>query len=210
MASRATRRESQVDLYHAIQNGRVGEVSRLLKKGVDPNASGDDTSHPKLAKTPLCSAVSQAASALRVLGTVTQKAIGKRQRSLQIIGLLLEAGADPNLRMLARTPLSVAVHQADYEVALLLLDAGASPSGECWSFLPEKRYGKWAVAPCSNAIHEAAEKGYTEIVKMLCKHGADVSVRDHSGRTPLQMARDPETVRILKRYEKKAVRKYMG
>ncbi len=206
MASIATRRKLQTDLYYAIQKGRVKEVSTLLEEGVDPDDSGDDTAHSKLAKTPLCSAVSQAASAMRVLGTVTQKAIAKRERSVQIIRLLLEAGADPNLRMLTRTPLSLAVHTGDYEVAQLLLDAGASPSGECWSFLPEKRYGKWAVAPSAYAIHEAAEKGYTEIVKMLCRHGADTSVRDHSGRTPLQIARDPETVRILKRYEKKAVR----
>jgi ankyrin repeat protein len=131
--------------------------------------------------------------------------MGRRERSREIIRLLLQAGADPNLRTLTRTPLSLAVHKADYEVTQLLLESGASPSGECWS-LPERLRRKQGVAPYANAIHEAAEKGYEEIVRMLCKYGADLSARDHSGRTALQIAQDPATVRILKRYAKKAAR----
>jgi ankyrin repeat protein len=200
MASKANRRNSEIALHYAITNGRPEEVSRLLKEGVGPNARGYEE-HPKLAQTTLCSAVFTAGLAI-----LLDRPKRKRKASLQIIRLLLAAGADPNQRTLTRTPLSLAVHNGDYEVTQLLLEAGASPSGECWHPLPEKAHGKWAVAPWAHAIHEAAEKGYTAIVKMLCKHGADISVRDHSGRTPLQIAQDPATVRILKQYEKKVVR----
>jgi ankyrin repeat protein len=222
MASKANRRNSEIALHYAIRNGRPEEVSRLLKEGVGPNALGDEPLHPKLAQTTLCSAVSTAGDAIRRADILTEDAIRelgiapaerpkrKRKASLEIIRLLLVAGADPNQRMLTRTPLSLAVHNGDYEVTQLLLEAGASPSGECWSPLPEKAHGKWAVAPWAHAIHEAAEKGYTAIVKMLCKHGADISVHDHSGHTPLQIAQDPATMRILKRYEKKAVRNKRG
>lgn len=207
MASKATLRSSEMDLHYAIRNGRTEEVARLLGEGVNPDAFEESGA---LAQTAVCRAISEAASALWVRGRVTKKAIAKRERSVAIVRMLLEAGADPNLRTLTRTPLSLSVQKADYEVAQLLLEAGASPSGKCWSFLPEKSYGKRAVAPYADAIHEAAEKGYTEIVRMLCKHGADLSARDRSGRTPLQIARDPETARILKRYEKKAVRSKRG
>ncbi len=210
MAPKAYPRSSELDLHYAIRNGRSEEVARLLREGVNPDAFEDRSRHCALAQTAVCTAISEAASALWVQGRVTKKAIARRERSVTIVRLLLEAGADPNLRTLTRTPLSLAVHKADYEVTQLLLEAGASPSGRCWSFLPEKSHGKRAVAPYADAIHEAAEKGYTEIVRMLCKHGADLSARDHSGRTPLQIARDPETVRTLKRYEKKAVRSKRG
>jgi ankyrin repeat protein len=102
--------------------------------------------------------------------------------------------------------LNLAVHKADYEVTQLLLESGASPSGHCWPLPSERSRRKQRVVPYANAIHQAAEKGYEEIVKMLCEYGADLSARDHSGRTPLQIARDPATIRILKRYGKKAAR----
>jgi len=201
MPSKANRRLSEIDLHYAIRNGRIKEVARLLREGVDPNALEDR----KFFYTALCTAISAAAMALWTRGRVTKKAMGRRERSCEIIRLLLQAGADPNLRTLTRTPLNLAVHKADYEVTQLLLESGASPSGECWS-LPEMSRRKQGAAPCANAIHEAAEKGYDEIVRMLCEYGADLSARDDSGRTALQIAQDPATVRILKRYGKKAAR----
>jgi len=202
MPSKAIRRRSEIDLHYAIQSGRIKEVARLLKKGVDPNALEDR----KFFQTALCTAISEAARALWTRGKVTKKAIGRRERSSEIIRLLLQAGADPNLRTLTRTPLNLAVHKADYEVTQLLLESGTSPSGHCWSLMSESSRRKQGVAPYANAIHEAAEKGYEEIVRMLCEYGADLSVRDYSGRTPLQIAQDPATVRILKRFGKKVAR----
>ncbi len=217
MSPKRKPRQMEIDLNQAILAGRVNEVSRLLEGGVDPNAFDDKSLNSRLAFTALCNAISAAAHTVSRERALIDEAIQElcpgtpgadlkteRARSLKIIRLLLSAGADPNLRTHTRTPLSLAVHRGDKKVAQLLLDAGASPSGECWSLLPELPRRRWALAFHRNAIHEAAEKGLADIVKILCARGADVSAHDHSGKTALQIARKwqhSEIIRILEQYE---------
>ena len=39
------------------------------------------------------------------------------------------------------------------------------------------------------ALHGAAERGYTAVVKFLVEHGADLKAKDARGRTPLDLAK---------------------
>jgi hypothetical protein len=53
------------------------------------------------------------------------------------------------------------------------------------------------------ALHEAAEEGHLEIVKLLLIHGAEVNVRDKWAQTPLHRAffcRQPRVVEVLLRH----------
>jgi uncharacterized protein len=216
MASKP-QRSQEIDLNQAVLAGRVAEVSRLLKAGVNPNAFDDKSRNFKLAFTALCNAINAAAHTTskvragidevnRALFPATAPADLKaeRENSLEIIRLLLSAGADPNLRTFSRTPLSLAANFGDKEVVQVLLDAGANPSGECWSPFSKLRRPKGGLAFYCNALHIAAEKGFTDVARLLLAHGAEVSARDHSGMTALQVARqrhNSEVVDILEQHE---------
>lgn len=218
MASKQKQREAEITLHYAIRNLRVDEVKRLLGDGVDPNAFDDKSKNFQLAFTALCTAIVAAADAIseehRILAEVGAQLFPNSPRpslqqervaSLEILRLLLGAGADPNKRTLSRTPVSLAAHRGDVEVLTLLLDAGAYPAGESWSPLSRLPRPKGALAFCCNAIHEAAEKGFAEAVRLLCSRGADVKARDHEGKTALQIARErghKDIAHFLEQYER--------
>jgi hypothetical protein len=43
--------------------------------------------------------------------------------------------------------------------------------------------------PNQTALHGAAERGFDKFVQFLVDHGADLTAKDASGRTPLDVAR---------------------
>jgi ankyrin repeat protein len=217
MASKQKQREAEIALHYAIRNLRVDEVRRLLAAGVDPNAFDDKSRNFQLAFTAICTAISAAAHTIsdtratmaevaRELSPDSPPADIKTERtaSLEILRLLFAAGADPNLPTLSRTPLSLAAHTGDVEVVTLLLDSGANPAGEGWSPFSKLSRPKGGLAFYGNAIHQASEKGFTEVVRLLCNRGADPLARDHEGKTARQIAIErghTDIVRFLEQYE---------
>lgn len=222
MPAKRNRRSLEIDLNQAILAGRVEEVSRLLRAGVDPNAVDDKSRNFRYAFTALCNAVNAAAHTIskeradidevnRALNPEATPADLKaeRERSLEIIRLLLSARADPNLRTFSRTPLSLAVHRGDKDVVKLLLDAGANPSGECWSPLSKLPRPKGGLAFYCNALHTAAERGFADIARLLLARGAEISARDHSGEMALQIAQHrhhDDVVSVLEQHEQASAR----
>jgi len=61
MPSKAKQREAEIAFHYAIRNGRVDEVKRRLKDGVDPNAFDDKSNNFRYAFTALCTAINAAA-----------------------------------------------------------------------------------------------------------------------------------------------------
>ena len=111
----------QQKLHDAAASGDVGEVRRLLKEGYDPNEFDD------LGQTPLHYAAEQA--------------------HLSVMSALLESGANVNAhdeRVIGNTPLGDVAGNCSYEVAKLLIDAGADPTIPGWMQL--------------TALHKAAER----------------------------------------------------
>uniref|UniRef100_A0A1E1XCT4 Osteoclast-stimulating factor 1 n=1 Tax=Amblyomma aureolatum TaxID=187763 RepID=A0A1E1XCT4_9ACAR len=51
-------------------------------------------------------------------------------------------------------------------------------------------------------LHSGAWKGHSDIVRMLLNAGANKSVKNKEGRTPLELASDPETIALLKTSER--------
>jgi uncharacterized protein len=217
MASKQKQREAEIALHYAIRNLRVDEVRSLLAAGVDPNAFDDKSRNFRYAFTALCTAISAAAHTIseerRIIAEAGVELFpnstppdlrAERLAGLEILQLLLAAGADPNRPTLSRTPLSLAVNTGDVEVITLLLDAGANPAGEAWSPFSKLPRPKGGLAFCGNALHEAAEKGFTDVVRLLCSRGADVVARDHEGKTALQIAGErghTEIVHFLEQFE---------
>src|SRR5437667_1907719 len=116
------KRESEILLHLAIRNHRVDEVVQRLRDGADPNAFDDrsNLTGTPYAFTALCSAISAAAHTISperaTIAEVNRELFpdspphdlqGERATSLEIIHLLLSAGADPNLPTRSRSPLSL-------------------------------------------------------------------------------------------------------
>jgi ankyrin repeat protein len=113
-------------LVDAVAKGDADSVRRILASGADPNELA-----PMGGNSPLGSA-----------------------HSTEIVNLLLDAGADPNLQDgMDFTPLMVAAMNGDFDVVKLLVERGADPD---------------IIAPPNwKAWMQASAKGRTEIAAFL-------------------------------------------
>ena len=96
---------------------------------------------------------------------------------LATMKLLLDAGADINARMVGE-PRPV-VPEGTSQAAAFAISLRGRPSQ-----VPSAN-----AVPHQSALHGAAERGYTALVKFLAEHGADLSAKDASGRTALDLAK---------------------
>lgn len=102
-------------------------------------------------------------------------------------GVLLEGGADPNVR--SQNPMGVcAIHAAlgggRADIGHRLLAKGASPtlpSGEGWT-----------------PLHYAAYMGDVDLAQVLLRMGVDPIVRNKEGKTPADLAREKGNQEFLK------------
>jgi hypothetical protein len=149
-------------LLAAVLREDVEEVKGLLATGAEVNVLDKEYN-----MTPLAQAASQG--------------------NLELIRILLNAGADVNGRNReGLTPLMQASTQADVEVVQSLLDAGAKidlrdDDGQ-------------------SALHHAADEADAEVLKALLDAGASVDARDEAGRTALMVAAengDEDNVLVL-------------
>ena len=118
---------------------------------------------------------------------------------LATMKLLLDAGADVNARMVTDSP-----RNGDYSAAATA--AARAGRGGRASQVPSA-----TAVPHETALHGAAERGFTPIVKFLAENGADLQAKDANGRTALDLAKGvgvpgvrqaagepfPETVKLL-------------
>lgn len=109
-----------------------------------------------------------------------------------IVELLLEKGADPNIATandFKVAPLHSACATSDIEIARLLIANGADVNKKQMA----------GVTP----LHSAAHNGQTELVKLLLQNGADVNAITDNEKTPLAMAEErdfTETAHIIRTY----------
>lgn len=184
----------RIALKHAAENGHVGIVDLLIKRGVNVDAANvDDT-------TPL-------------------KAASERGH-LEIVKLLLANGADVNAKNdFGRTALQQASGNGHFEIVMLLLENGADVNARTkrgYSALLQaalKRHSKVMLLLLENgavathtgkggytALHGAAQTGHIELAELLLDKGARVNARSSTGSTPLLNAvlyRNLEMVKLL-------------
>jgi ankyrin repeat protein len=96
---------------------------------------------------------------------------------LATMQLLIDAGADVNARMLAER--RAVVPEGTSQAAAFAFNVRGRPSQVPSPF----------AVPDQTALHGAAQRGFTPIVKFLADHGADLHAKDASDRTALDLAR---------------------
>jgi ankyrin repeat protein len=96
---------------------------------------------------------------------------------LATMQLLLDAGADIEARMVSER--RNAVPEGTSQAAAYALVLRSRPS----------QVPTATAVPDQTALHGAAQRGYTDVVKFLVAHGADLQAKDASGRTALDLAK---------------------
>lgn len=172
---------SGTPLWVALENRFYGVVKVLLENG----AGVDEQSALHNNMTPLMYAlehrfidgyielllVKGANVEARNTSSETPLSVASRQGDAKAVKLLLNHGADIEaITETGLTPLSQAAIWARHDVVNLLLDHGADIETE--------------QAP----LALAATKGYTRLVELLLRRGANIERKDSDGRTPLALA----------------------
>ncbi|MDP6905668.1 MAG: ankyrin repeat domain-containing protein, partial [Verrucomicrobiota bacterium] len=199
-------------LVDFVDKGETEIVQALLKAGADPNCAPSD--YPSF--TPLKRVIRQLESKPEIVkllleagadsnqgdeyNTLLQEAVSVAVHvaeeagqdavaQIQVVELLLGAGADPDGTVAGgddRVPLEGALLYQNQELLRLLLEAGADPN----------RFDVVGDTPLSRAIMDNS----TEIVKLLLEAGADPNLRnpERHHATPIEMAyKNPEIIRLL-------------
>jgi hypothetical protein len=160
-------RNSGTVLIKAVEGRKTALVKKLLDQGADPAVISEHGD----------SAIRSAMEAGRLHDELERNGRPKNRRQdklAEIVDLLLEAGADPNSPADFNSLLGAAVVYRCPEVAAALIDHGADIN------LP----GDNGLAPLIVAV----EVGNLEAVKLLVKHGADLSKVNAQGENLLDLA----------------------
>jgi ankyrin repeat protein len=156
-------------LGFAAEEFRPEVVSVLLKAGAKLLLS------EKITKNPMVKAVSR-----------LPKDAVERERQLQVLQMLLDAGGDVNsVDHKGRTPLVMAAGANNAEIVELLLKNKSDPD-------IKDQVG-------NTALHVAAHKGHHSVIRILLLQGkADPHIMNNMGRTPLQVAVQREQIGAVK------------
>ncbi|BAY80643.1 ankyrin repeat-containing protein [Calothrix parasitica NIES-267] len=129
------------NIFEAIIDNNLPKVKEFIQNGFNVNQK-----HSEIQLTPLIQAINL--------------------RRLEIIKILLEAGADPNLcQDVYATPLELATSLGNIEVIKILLRAGANPN---------------FFGIDSSALERAIRIERIDIIKILLDAGADLSHKNRS------------------------------
>lgn len=187
---------NRTPLIVAVTEGNLKLAEALLAHGADPNLfrTNDrgkvienalhlaaNSGPPAMARLLL-----ERGAAVDAVNSFNQTALhlAAHEGRTEVVQILLDHGADPNRNDGSRTPLREAVDQGQLETARLLLERGARPDD------PDG-YG-W------NPLCSAVNRGQPDLVKALLEHGARVNDKTKKGETPLDLARKPEVIALLK------------
>ena len=113
------------------------------------------------------------------------------QGSVEAVTLLMDNGADPNLasQTTGETPLHAAAsrgfNDGATECVRLLLKAGANPNAKTKDGIPTTTYSRDICVVGETPLHLAAAYGDEMMMRSLIDAGADPSVKDSRGESPL-------------------------
>ena len=184
-------------LKHASFEGDLDEVRRLMDSGVDPNSTDEYGSGTLLTFNPAMieyllsrgadpntQTNENGASVLAGLAYVNE---------LECVRILLRAGANPNRGRdeSGETPLHHALAKDGADRTLLvklLLDHGADSNARTKPGVASCNFWRDARTRGETPLHRAAAYAPVETIEMLLAAGADRTIRDVNGDSPLGWA----------------------
>jgi len=188
---------TSLKIKHACFTGDLDEVRRLIGSGADPDSTDEHgsgtllTFHPAIIEYLLSQGADpdiqtneNGASVLAGLAYVNE---------LECVRLLLRAGADPNRGRDAsgETPLhhALATNEPDRgPIVKLLLDHGADPNAKTKPGVTSFNFWRDARTRGETPLHRAAAYAPAETIEILLAAGADTTIRDVNGDSPLSWA----------------------
>ena len=188
---------TSLKLKHACSAGDLDEARRLLDSGADPNSTDEHgsgtllTFHPKMIEfllsrgaDPNIQTNENGASVVAGLAYMNQ---------LECVRILLLAGADANRGREAtgETPLhhALAKHEPDRgPLVKLLLDHGADPNARTKPGMRSSNFWRDVRTRGETPLHRAAAYASVETIKLLLAAGADLTIRDVNGDSPVGWA----------------------
>ena len=175
--------QGRTPLHHAVAAGDSQEVKGLLQAGYDPNRTdfeGNTSLHlaASLASVDVISLLVKSDAHIKVENASghTPLALAIEAGNVGAVRALLEAGSDPEAR-------------GKYDCRVLYQAAGADKNAEKMVKLL-LNYGADAAGGVGSrtALHAAADKGHTEVARILVRNGAKVNAKCRQGQTPLFVA----------------------
>jgi ankyrin repeat protein len=138
-------------LIVAASNGEVEKVRSLLKTMPNPDAERGEWGSTALSRAVM-------------------------NKHYDVIQVLLDAGADPNLKAYQGTPLSIAVWAGDAQAFDLLREKGSLKGQE----------EGWSLLHCLCSANNISEANAVPILKALISAGVNINTPNPSGELPLQ------------------------
>eukprot|EP00968_Pinguiococcus_pyrenoidosus_P023081 scaffold3537_cov256-Pinguiococcus_pyrenoidosus.AAC.8 len=189
-ADMEVKNKSKENVVHCLATKDGSQLQSAMQffaeRGADMESKNKKNQTPLLAAASKCRA--EAITALVAAGVnlnakdqkkqtaLIHLAKSKKRSSVAAMQALLEAGADTSIAPVDdMSPLQITSKDGNVEKTRLLLDHGADPN---------------LMHGSQHAIHLAAKKKKTEVVKMLIEAGADLNEKDDTGKTALFYAAD--------------------
>ncbi len=145
----------ELSLYQLVEKNDVQEIENAIAKGLDLNE------YLSMGET----AFSNVSSNL----------------NLDLMKLLLDNGANPNLSFGMFSVLDSEVKNNNLETVKLLLNYGADVSNSYY----QKEY---ETDPYTTPLHEAIKQNNHEMIMLLLAHGADINAKDNDDLSALDYA----------------------
>ena len=202
------------DIWQSAREGDIEAVKQHLASGTDVNARGEDREFIKLM---LANGID-----VKDLGNISTETTPLYQAALnghkELVELLLEKGANPNMRTTTKNILAIGgttaligATKGGYKeiVELLIMDGADVDTLGAIEFLRNAKYGSttkgaksaWSTHhdyTVSSPLLEAAAKGHKEIVELLIANKADINITDLTGVNPLMKAAREGHIEIVR------------